>query len=770
MIEQYQGIPIEERRETRSLLFRLAHTQTVRQQLATISGTWLAGTEENGMDLAFVKKNFKKHQAYAGLDILGFDHCIGIKVTTSKEDTYQAPRDIQELLNQGATVATLTKDELTQYIQFYETLDQHDLVSTIGRRIIHEHGLRLPGEQEVAQTFEEFLQILKDNRPYFKSFGAEHYKTAFGLDLAFVGQHKEPVFLPFTHTLHQLTPSPYPAILAEYVTDTPLFVPGVIVRQPNENKWQAYNRLTQATDALKEQGIVAPDGSPAEPLLLTKGQMNLWRKLGAIDSKEENPTDDMLTIDEVVRFLYLGNHTLEPGPLAKKGMSLPGKDTAFFGADILFYYRRGKTHYYQPVDHIVTLGKNDKLVTVNQVAGLVLFPESALEEEKTAYLKRVETDVNRKIWGGANRVHIVGVTPTLFSLWQAQHSPFETTEPVFSTTTKVQPLYGVGSQGPEISLHIFQHGPTIGGNHMTIMQTDKDEHKNVIVDFGKDFSAEDPGSQEITSQAPTAIGLNRKLQTTLPRIPGVYDTEYLLASLVHNPSLRQGYETPVNRYIAVELLKRVNIEDLIPLVGEQDAKTIFALGRRTQQDLKNQGKNGDYHLLMETVTHAHADHDGDIPVLTRDAPFYGTTETIAHELAKASHAKWIDDPTQISLITKPKQGSSYTKVNREFHIITNPTTEPLHVGSTIMRWFPIDHSVTGSCMIGVGHAQDEREGVLFTGDLRLGPATEQSLSRASGMYNTIILETTNPELGGKASTSIHESDVADTLTRLFQDP
>ena len=747
-------------------------TELVREILKENEATWVANPSDGRvLDVAFKPKRAKRGE-FAGVPIFQRANCVGVVFCEEgeREDAWNKlheDKQLSTLVNNGAEVVVMTPGEFTSWQEFYDQVVNDGVLTKVGERALNFSGLRrlTPKEHEMLLAdaggfftgeVEDWLKQMKVKEVVVEGLGQ--------IDVAFLDRRGERMVVPVSHVR---VGEMQGEILVEKVISEQVWVPGVIMRREGENKREAYQRANNLKKYYKNR---FGEEHRVEFPVISPGQLSLWRKLGIGRPLEASLPRVGLTAEEVIRFLYLGESNVNPGELVGMNLSMPGGGGEFSGLDVVFYRRdEHGNRQFVAVDGLMGLSLQEKklgrdgLEGLGNVKGMVIVPDEWSARQMHEHTKFILKDFNYRTRGAGG--FMLYLTPGLFAQWQAKGSAFlgENGENGKSLERKVE--YGIGFQGvDEISLRVIRLKPEIGNQKSAVVETKNGDSIWHLIDWGSSFAGS-RALQEITAQEPTAIGIRRSLEVgALPMVPGIYDVEHILASLLDNPKV--GYASTgdaVTSFLRSELVRWSSFDEVARVAGRKVAEGVFKYG------VKDEGywyKGKQQVVGSVSGTHGHVDHIGMMAYMRRYSKFFGSAETIRHELARGAKGTWRNRSDRTTLVTQPKDGSAYQVVHREMQPI-NWTGQEVSLSSNLTaRFYFVDHSIGGTTMVGVHEADSGRGLMLYTADLKPGEQTSKAVELAAGKYEVVMMECTNIEDGFKPSTGVTEETVRDTLWKL----
>jgi hypothetical protein len=759
-------------RNLRELEGKIFKSGVTREILRESEATWVVKPVDGRvLDIAFKPKRAKRGE-FAGVPIFQRPNCIGVVFCEEGEregiwQGLQLDRQLTALIDDGAEVVVMTPNEFESWEGFYKQVVDEGVLAKVGEKALNFSGLRrlMPKEHEMLLAdaggfftgeIESWLKQMKVKEVAVEGLGQ--------IDVAFLDRKGDRMVVPVSHVR---VGEMQGEILVEKVISEQVWVPGVIMRRAGENKREAYQRANNLKRYYKNR---FGEGYKVEFPVISPGQLSLWRKLGIGGPLEASLPEVGITAEEVIRFLYLGESNIAPGQFVDMDLSMPGGGGEFPGLDIVFYKRDGYgNRQFVAVDGLMGLDLQQKklgregLEGLGNVRGIVIIPDGWSAKEMREHTKLILKDFNYRTRGAGG--FLLYLTPSLFAEWKANGSAFlgENGENGKSLERKVE--YGVGLQGvDEISLRVIRLKPEIGNQKSAVVETKNGDSVWHLIDWGLSFAGS-RALQEITAQEPTAIGIRRSLEVgSLPMVPGIYDIEHILASIMSN--YKVGYAAtadPVTSFLRAELVRRSSFNEAKRVAGSKVAKGVFKYGVIDE----SRWYKGNQQVVGSTSgTHGHVDHIGMMAYLYRYSKFFGSAETIVQIQARSAKGTWRSSADKTTLVTQPKKGSAYQVVHREMQPIYWNGQEVNLSPNLTARFYFVDHSMGGTTMVGVHEAGSGRGLMLYTADLKPGEQTSRAVEMAAGKYEVVMMECTNVEDGFKPSTGITEETVRDTLWKL----
>lgn len=768
----------------------------IREILQEQDAKWVVKpTAKPELDVAFFPKG-GRGESLASVSFMGGHLSVGIRlvegntkeeIKESMEKILQEPA-IQHIYNSGFRVIFATPTDFPLWEKFYTVASSKGLIKQYGRRVHELAGIEraspLYGER-MSKRFQDLL-IRTEEEKELKTLGIEHIGPytpigfdEYSLDYAFLSKG-QPTVIPMTHVRESYEGD----LVREKVIPGKVLVPGVISREVGESKQEAYGRARVAEAFYREKlGIEAELKIP----ILSAGQVSLWEKLGtfqyarpAVSFDIDHPgTEIPLRPDDLIQYLFLGKSSLDRGELARAGLSLPTRPE-LPGVDVLFLSRnpitlaRDFTVLSNPI-YGLDLAKHDEgkfeLKLFHNVAGLVLVPEYWDKSEIKNLVESTEAFIKNHL--GLGLARILPVTPSLFNHWQKPGNTVLGGDPSPIQrrygNVEIPTAYPIRASGPEGQVFVakVRPGDSVGGNTSFIAEVIDGKVKVHAFDLGAEFNFEPAALRALTSTPATSLGILPSLESgQTPMLPGFHETEYLIAAAQNNPALLHDQKNPVYRYILAELYARLETEKGRYEEAGLPVDEIIRLGKPAHEVWY---RAGDWHLNNVILSHLHWDHSGVLGTITSEAKIIAPNEQLAIMRAMTASARlWSQKFGHVSLITQPKNGSAYQRIER--------VTQPYKYGERI----PI-----GSGLYYTGEASShsipsqmqyfEVEGgksFINTGDIRVGdewPLTEETVSKLAGKGDVIFLETTNPPGTEKISAGVTEATVRGNLERVFRD-
>lgn len=744
------------------------------------------------LDVAFFPKGGRGEEL-ASVSFLGNHFTVGVRlvegntkeeIRLSMEKILEEPA-IRHIYDSGFRVCFLTPSDFPLWLKFYNVAQGKGLTRDYGRRVHELSGLERTTPQYANRIRDRFENLIKKEEKELEAWGVSRFGAycpiklpeEYYLDYAFFRNH-EPVGIPMVHVRET-----YPGdIVREKVIPTRVLVPGFITREAGESKQEAYNRGREAETYYQEK--LGKEIQVKIPII-SAGQISLWEKLGmfkpSIPAVVEKDSDARvaLTPDDLINYLFLGKSSLDRGELAQLGLSLPIRPNrdVLPGVDVLFLTRnpitlaRDFTTLPYPMIGL-DLNKHDKgtfdVKEYHDIAGLVLIPETWKKDDIKSFLRKSAGFL--RIHLGLGTVRILPVTEKLFNYWQ-QSGTVLGTEP-----SPIQRRYGnverptiyplrSSSEG-EVYVARVRQEDVVGGNTSFIAEKNDGKIRVHAFDIGAEFNFEPSALNALTATPATSLGILPALSSgQIPMIPGFQETEYLIAAAQDNPALTRDKKNPVYKYILAELYARLETE------RERYEKAGLSI-----DDIVNFGKEahdewyraGDWRLSNIIPGHLHWDHVGELGTVTSDAKIISPNEQLAIMRAMTSSARrWSDKLGHVSLITEPKNGAAYHRIER----VTQPYRygERISIGNGIFyTGEAISHSIASQMQY---FEIEGGKSFLNTGDVRVGDEwalTESAVAKLAGKPEVIFMETTNPPGTEKISAGVSEADVRGNIEKVFR--
>lgn len=780
------------------------------------------------LDVAFLSVSYPRSVLDGvGVPLFGFPKCIGVGICTeggylAKEQELLRHTHLAKYLQNGEDVAIMLASDVPLWGWFYHQVSKIGLYERMGSEAFELSGLTRASTKFHRRITESLYGILDQNAAYLASCGVENiFHSDEGrlavlpfvpgidpdaaLDVPFLKADRQTTaFVPLYHLRSAELSGP---ILVETVHSEPKLVPGFIVTKVGESKREAYQRARQAQAYYQRmwpehrEDIFVP--------LFSEGQARLFRKLGLTDILRASQREDdyQLEAEDLVRFLYLGDNNLRLAPLAARGFSLPGHmgpllgmDTGEekSGIDILFFKRDlHDTPRITVLDEEIygldmaayKRGQRDrngnvKLKAVGNVVGMSIVPSHWSADEIKAHSKQLEGHVSKHFIG----TQIVCVTPELFAAWVEKGTPFvekkvdEPDEiPIPITQNPLRQAlrsaieYGTTSAASQIYYVRLQGKAAVGGAKTFIVEKTPDGLLIHAIDFGAEFDLEHKAYGDLAAKPGTALGIRPQLESgRYPMFPGLYEMEYLLKTAIRFDRLRFNDEGDyIASYIRSEIYHRLDETEIRDFFDQHDP----TLGERIlmygPEDEQRWYRGEDSILASILIPHAHADHNGDKPVLDHAAKEYVSHETIAMERAADTFGQtWDRKQTYIQAIAHDMIDGAYEKIPRPLIPIWKNgqivyLSRNLHYEAHFTG-----HSLPGS--LGqrfFSPRMGMNEGLLRTGDVRLDDAgdTEKMVAHFAGRGHILTIEATNGPSTEKPGAGKSESEVARSIERVLQD-
>jgi ribonuclease J len=242
-------------------------------------------------------------------------------------------------------------------------------------------------------------------------------------------------------------------------------------------------------------------------------------------------------------------------------------------------------------------------------------------------------------------------------------------------------------------MHFLDGAESIGGNKLLLT----DAGTRLLFDFGTNFSAED-------------------------------------AFFDYDPWVKSSRSAFAKRFASLRALGL-----LMDLPGAKDAYfSEHVTSEAKFEALPDPGVQGLF------LTHAHHDHDGNVPFLSPKIPLFGTPETLCFFCQK-----WVNDYLGKDGVLRNHYANNehWRKALSGFVPLTH--NKPVSIGKTLVTPLRVDHSIPGACGFLITTSGGKL--VAFTGDYRLhGTQERRKLSEAfiktvtrKGPVDLLITEGTN---------------------------
>lgn len=731
--------------------------------------------------------NGNGHLLFGGLEgFLGYWRCVGIRITKEgQEDSAfaEAKQALQGLqyeipFHDKADVAIIYKKDIPLWDLFYRHVHKDKLLKNVGERVLGASGLDRQDRQVYGSQMLNFQTVIDANQPHFKKHGVTRFGAdgELGLDMAFFGKGNLTVLVP---VLHIKSAEVQGGILVEKVLGHPVEVPGFVIRKPWETKREAYERARNAKIKFSKR----TGKKNVEIPVVSAGQNSLWRKMGFSVEMQNQVANASVQAKDLLKFLYLGTDNLHPGPLSKKGLSLPFS-WADLGVDVLLVKRNPEDmkFKYTHIDSIYGYSKKRgfgsqeyELGRVDNVGGFIVVPDGWRSDTKI--LERIETTQKllARYVQHNKEIRVVPVDSRLFREWIKNGSPFGANYKEV-VSPKIESFGSKKIQGDSNNttkdgtyLGILQQGTQIGGVQMMIAQRKSGETAYHVMDMGGVYAYTLQAYQDLLAKPTTASGLRQELEHQgVPMVPGIFHPEYILKTAIGLPGIdNPGNTSPVATYIRSELAHRFTQAELNDVFGQTKAFNILKLGRLDEE--KYYAK-GDHKLAKVTITHAHDDHDRNTFALD-DVEFIMRRQTLALLKAKTERATtWRGQTLKISLISHPKDGASYIKRDRAVRVIDH-NNQQIEVSPNMKEsLILVGHSIMGTGAPFFTSKDGSFKSVLYTADIRNDAHghTKEMVNQLAGKADIIIAESTNPPMTNKASVGVTEKDVKNSLSKIFK--
>jgi hypothetical protein len=722
--------------------------------------------------------------------LFGNSRCVAVSVVEEGEESeaYETAkktlRTVQYELpfDDHAEASIIRSQDIPLWKMFYEHVKKDALVQKVGPRVLTFSGLGRQNEETYNSQIHNFYGVLQENQAYLTKNGVTNFKPdpELGLDLAFYGQKDNLIAVPVSHIKIGRVEG---GILVEKVINKRVLCPGIIIRQVWESKREAYERANKARQRFVEKYhdnsvVIAIDSA---------GQNSLWKKMGFAGEVCNTFQDAKISIENALRFLYLGSDNLNPGPLSRRGLSLPPAND--FGVDILLANRApGDMNFrYTQTDGVLGYFKkrfSSEFVIgkVDNVGGFVLVPDDWKDNPRI--IEKIETSrrLLMRYAHHAKDINLVPVDRKLFKLWKQMGHPFVlTSEPgedgldeVEVVEKKALTKFGVKrinknskhTENAGTFLGILQQGPQIGGIQMMIAQRKNGDTAYNLIDMGGIYSYTPQAYQDLTAGPTTASGIKLELELQgLPMIPGIIYPEYILKTATGLDDLdHPGNAGPVASYIRSELTHRFTVAELNDVFGEKKAKGILKLGRI---DESLWYKKSNHHLNSVTITHAHDDHDRGLFALD-EARFIMRRQTLALLRAKTERAMtWRQQLLNLTLVQHKEGPRGFHRIPREV-VPIDWNRQVVEISPDMLaQQFLVGHSLEGTGAPFFYSRNGSFKSVLYTADIRTDSTgrTQRMLNQVAGKPDVIVVDSTNEATSNKISAGITEEQAEMSLTR-----
>lgn len=781
MLQMFEGDKRKNEQEGAELnaqLYRLTHVPLVAEQLKMGNGTWIVRPGNLPLDVAFVEKGkpvSKDDAAFLGINLCGKENVIGICMKQGKNAVSNGLKFIDqnehlaELQNRGAKVLVMTPRDLRSWVGFYEQIYKSGVVDEIGDKALSFSGLEWLSEKDYAGMERDLDELIKDNWNYISGFGVSDFSQAGKTDLVFVDVENNIVTLPIYHYREVLMDK---EIEVGTVLQDSVLCAGMVVQRIGENRRSLELRAIEAeTEMLETYGV------PARVLAVTPDQTALWQKMGFSNILESINQEAEISAEEVVRFLYLGENNLQPGPLAKHPLtlSLPGQGDSFSfpGVDIIFSHKlTNGARQITSVDNLLVWDKRGQEIPLSNVAGIRIFPRNSSFEEMKDFMDPIRKDFAYR--AGLPGAYILNLTPELFERWKKNGSPFFNNDvQIPRMDLRKQHEYFMPGTAEHAYYFQLRQKAEIGGNKNGLMLIDQEGNKvSHLFDVGLGFSDMPRGFNGIGKDPNTADGLLRLFrQGVLPMVPGWWETEYLKQTALKMTGLGYGshiHEDIVAQYLVAELYGRCSSEELSAILPKNALDNIMRMGPVYKEKWWGAG---DRLIETATPTHPHADHINLYSYLSSDIRVIlsGPTSGFFNAITQKA-GTWRRRLTDRKLITEPRVGNSYQteQMDIEPYYFSG---RPIKLSSQVsMEPYFVTHSVPGTWQLYTMRTRSGGTTTLFnSGDWNVN--RERSVfgvaEKISGRPDVIVMEGTN--VGSeKAYAGRTEADVRETMMELVQ--
>lgn len=790
------------------LLQQVLKEQIVKDKL-TQNGVKALAHPDGGrvLDIAFVPKERKGGEFVGGLKLFARPDCIGVFWRDENESYVEVERrlrtdnEIGPLMEQGASVVIVTNSDLTHWKDFYKQVEEENWMEVIGEKVLDYSGLGRTDEafgERFNQAIGELLEGEVDN---FVEAGVARVglPSKGKFDRAFLDHEGHLVGVPLRHVrIARLQGE----LLEEEILSDEVIVPGMVVRESGESKREAYLRAQYLARRWKNQfGDVR-----VEVPVISRGQLSIWEKMGMWEEVDSVLGEVGLKAEEVIRFLFLGKSNLEPGELARMGLSLPTRGKEFKDIDIVFTSKVGQER--TVVDRLIGLDPKSfpkwqrkrsgqigesadfdeedgfKTIETINIGGIVLLSDEMAISEIKAYAKVLEFDFNYRTSGSPSK--LLWLTPRLFEEWIRRGTAFELTEDKESDLKRrVEYGFGIGSDLRQIDLVIVRAEAEIGGKrHFVVEVGQNGDEVWYPSDAGATFNVP-AGERGLMSQSRQSKGVMSLLKSgQLPMIPGLVHPEYILGTVASFPYLWKGGGGDPASYIRSEIVHRGLSQGLVEVmigremdrrakahVGKSDeeiveiatskARDVWMLGI---EDEKKWYQGRQLEFGPAVISHPHADHDAMLAFYSSMDVVTGN-DSVAYMRAKSRKGNWKQNLMAVADIRNYAQGRPYSWEYRNF-IPVNWDEQKIRLSESLYVQMPrTNHSVPSRM---TGFFRDTQPLFMDTHDFKVGPLTENAVNIFAGVFPIVITESTNTLDWTKPSTGITEEVVADTMEYLTQ--
>jgi hypothetical protein len=765
-------------KEIHANLYRLVSSDLVRTQIETSQAKWVAKPGGLDLDIAFVRNEGKNGLGFVGMSMCGKDNVVGVQLRRGKQGVDGGLRsigrdtDLSYIEERGGKILVMTPTEIKQWVNYYEHVEKNGWVDYLGHRAYEHSGLEWLSEREYGQLSMTLSQIIEQEWSTIQSRGVSQMNQYGEIDVVFGNKKGQTSTMPISHVRRR----EFSGVMAvEQVLDAPIDCVGFVLQQIGEKKYETEMRAQNISARL-----TAEHNHEMRVLPVDMDQVSLWKKMGmtrewgAIDERAE------LSVEEVVRWLYMGQSNIEPGQLALPplSLSLPGNGEMFTyqNVDFLFGRTQDKGSYQvSPVDNWLVFDKRGKEVCLSNVVGIRIFPNDVEFDERNSLMKQVRKDLEYR--SGVPGAYILNLDRNLFEIWKERGTPFlsdsEAEQIQASLQKRKEYFMGMGGPVTRVDYAQFRQKAEIGGDKKAIVLSDNAGNVRFdILDAGLSFSDMPEGYAGIGKDPNTADGLLTLFRFgVLPMIPAWWDKEYLMQTAKRMNNLRYGSEIeadPVAQFVLAELYSRVPSGDLKAALPHHVVRKINEYGPRIAQEWWG-GKN--ISVGKFSPTHAHWDHVGSAPYLDADigAVLSGPTSGFFQAIsAKAS--SWRRILTHKKLISQEKQGAAYgiktMDIEKYFY-----SFQPVRFSPEVTM-YPIfvPHSIPANSQYVTIETPSGAVSLFNSGDWLVNSEGEpyHKMSALAGKPDVIIMDGTNAD-SRKAYLGKTEVDVRDTFHKVVQD-
>lgn len=765
-------------KEVQANLSRLMGNGLVKGQLKEYQGIWEAKPSGYPLDIAFVQKNPAGHDelTFLGLSVCGMDGVVGIKIDREGVGVAQALTDLElqpeigRLEEEGASVLVLTPGQLSGWVSFYDQVLAGDLRESIGERVLEFSGLEWQTDMQTEEVNRDLSGLLEENWDYLSTLGVVDFAKKGGMDVMFVDGTGQGVAVPLFHLRE---PQMEGEIVGESVTEGGQDCAGIVVQRMGETDREVWVRALEIQERIqkktKKQLRVVPVGVK---------QISLWEKMGMDSEWRAVEKRAKITAEDVVRFLYLGTDTLNPGVLAVPpySFSLPGNGDRFSfpGVDVVFTRRDPETGAKRiaSVDNWLVQDRQGKEVPLSNVAGIRIFPSGMSFEDMKKFADPIRKDFAHR--AGLPGAYILNLTPELFARWLRDGSPFFNKD-VQTVRASIEKQHEYFMPGKAEKAYYFQlrQKDEIGGNKNGLLLVDGEGNKVThLFDVGLGFTDMPRGFNGIGQDPNTADGLLRLFRTgVLPMVPGWWEKEYIKQTALKMTGMAYANfirDDKVAQFVASELIARCTKEELSALLPKNVLETLLRVGPDYKQ--KWWGR-ADRLVETATPTHPHADHISLMSYLSHDIRVILSGPTAGYFNAITQKAgSWRRRLTDRKMLTQPLVGGAYQteQMNIESYFFSG---QPVRLSSQVtLEPFFVTHSVPATWqMYNIKTRNGGSTNLFNSGDWNVSHdrRTMEMAERLKGKPDVIVMEGTN--VGSeKAYMGRTEKDVRDTFLELVK--